>query len=692
GPGPGPGADGVDGADGADGQDADEPAPTRLSPELEAILEEYPEPEDAESPAILPAIRQVMRDVAGTERAAEEGERTIGQARLITDFDPDGARRLLELVTEYGDPAQAAMAWDDIGDIHGDQDDMSKAVEAYRAGAAIDHPAALLPLRSLLIALMDVEEYDAVAEEAQRAVTTGDPETVAMGYWTWGDARRRRGDTDATVRLYRQGIAAGHPELTPRIRIDLAGALRDRGESGEARTELVQAKSEAPDALFRVRAGNFLGQWAYEDGDLAAAAEAFGEVGTVDPGDDERLEELVDMAAHNVIVIANNAYEAGDHGLAVRALTLAARAGKEADALRVAGKRASALADTGDRQAAVRYMEAAVAFRDDPGPKLELDLAGLFRSAGEIGRAKEIYQRLTEHFDTEIRLTAQGRLASLLREEGDTAGLSELSATTSTTSTTSTTPGEAGSEVDEGMQALIGGMLGILQSEQGDSDGALRTLRSAAASGEPMAMFALALELTKKGETAEARELYAKVAESEGTLAARAMVQYGNSFHDEDPAEARLWYMRALEAAGAGESEGDGIAVVLAKMYLGSLAKKVRDWPEALRWYQQVIDSGGRTGDTSQAPMAAAHLGELAYWMNDRDNTVRFYELTLAMGTEEAELIGEASFRLGEIAHREGDLDAARAHLGRAVESGWKSFVTDGQALLDRIDEGDSSL
>jgi cellulose synthase operon protein C len=115
---------------------------------------------------------------------------------------------------------------------------------------------------------------------------------------------------------------------------------------------------------------------------------------------------------------------------------------------------------------------------------------------------------------------------------------------------------------------------------------------------------------------------------------------------------------------------------------LGAIAKGHRDFAAALRWYQRVIDSGD-----SEAPLAAAHLGELSYWLGDRDGAVRFYELTLAT-TDRAGLVGEAAYRLGEIRHRDGDVDVARELLGQAISADDSEFSAQARELLSRLAVG----
>ena len=147
----------------------------------------------------------------------------------------------------------------------------------------------------------------------------------------------------------------------------------------------------------------------------------------VRPDDPDLLSELVEMAADNVIVVANRAFTEGDHQVAVRALTLAAQAGEAQEALKVAGKRATELAEAGERRAsAVLYIESAVGFLPDPDPDLEIQLADLYAAAGETAEARARYERLADHPDAHVRLVAGGRLVPLLRVAGDAAGLADV--------------------------------------------------------------------------------------------------------------------------------------------------------------------------------------------------------------------------------------------------------------------------
>ncbi|MEW2352228.1 tetratricopeptide repeat protein [Spirillospora sp. NPDC029432] len=643
-------------------------APQGLSPELQAILDEH----EGEEGSLAEPLLQLMRDHAGTHDAAETGRRIIRTARMTASYDSEQAIGILRAVAEHGDPAEAATAYDDIGDLYGELDDPAAAIEAYRKGSEIDDPAALVPLRSLLVALLEAADHDGVAEHAQRAVTSGDPQTVAAGYWMWGDSRHMRGDTDGARRLYRQGIGAAGPELAARIRLDLARTLRDREENADARAELdLAAAAGEPDV--RARAGTLLGQWAFEDGDLAAAAEALGQVAAMGSdgdgdGEDDALAELVESAAGNLVVVANNAYAEGRHEVAVRALTLAARAGDPELPLRVAHRRATELTEDGDRAAAMLYVEGTVRFAPgEPDPERELELAALFAEADQPAKAREICERLAGHPDGKARLRALSTLVQLLGRYGDDA---ELAAATHRLNEAA-----AGLGVDE---PRLASMFGMMQADRGDPRVGLRVLRTAAGSGEPGAVWALGDALVNAGEHAGAREVLAPLSGAESRFGRLARVTLGRSYHDDDPARARELYLAAIDAPG----EENPVAVELARMYLGSLAKRERDWPEALRWYQAVID----TEDGQQRAMAAAHLGELAYWLDDRDGAVRFYERCLDIGTGDAELLGESAYRLGELRYGAGEVDRARGHLRDALASGHEGFAEQARVLLAKLD------
>jgi tetratricopeptide (TPR) repeat protein len=285
----------------------------------------------------------------------------------------------------------------------------------------------------------------------------------------------------------------------------------------------------------------------------------------------------------------------------------------------------------------------------------ELEVAGRLAELGETGEARAVYERLNEHEDADVRFAAAGRLLELLDEQGETAAFYSVA------------------ERRAGDDGVFGSLLGLLQEERGDTEASLRTLRAAAAGGEPTALTVLAQALVGDGQVEQARQVYEQVLEAgDADLAARAMVALGSTFHEEDGLRARVWYLKAVTAA-------EGHVAAVAAMHLGALAKGERDFPEALGWYQRVIDSGD-----PEAAMAAAHLGELCYWLGDRDGTLRFYELTLNL-TEQPHLVAEAACRLGEIRYEHGDLPAARRLLEQAVATGDDLYAAEAEALLTKF-------
>ncbi|HEY3681834.1 MAG TPA: hypothetical protein VGL93_02280 [Streptosporangiaceae bacterium] len=606
----------------------------RRRAELSALSDQYGDPESADEDE---SLLWLMRNQSGTATAGAAGRQLIRAARDVVRDDPAHARRMLDLVVQYGDPAEVAVAYDGIGDAYGYyEDDMEAAIAAYRAGAAVTDPAALLPLRSLLVALLTVRDFDGVAEAAQQAVASGDPETVATGYWMWGDSRRKRGDADGSVLLYRQAIDVGCEGLTPLIRFDLAEALRDRGQRDEARAELGRA-IESTDPDIRARAGLLLGTWAFEDGDLDGSAAAFARVAAIDVGDDtpDELTEQVESAARNTIVVANRAHSEGAHLTAVRALVLLAHAGWTKDAVAVAGERATECAEAGDRPAAMRYIEAMAGLLTAPSPEFELDLADLYASVGDAETARAAYERLARGDDADIRMKATARL---------------------------------------------GGAVESAQVEDDLDAAELRALREAAVGGEPSALYALGSQLAAIEEFAEARTVLAAVPADEPGFGRLAMVELGHTYQDSDPARARELFLRALDAP----DDRDAGAVARARMFLGAMAKEERDWAQALRWYEPVVDSG----DADQASLAAAHLGELAYWLGDLAGVTRFYKRTLATGTDDAELVGEAAYRLAEMRYASGDIPGAHEYLRQALAAGDEEYAAYARALLTTIDGG----
>ncbi|MEV0380292.1 hypothetical protein [Nonomuraea sp. NPDC050643] len=639
-------------------------------------------------------LRRLLAE-AGPEGLAEAVPEVMAKAQVMED---DTAEPFFQLVTEFGEPAAAAearvelgailaneghhsraelcflpatrepataeMAWRNIAVVRHRRGDLDGAVTA--AEAALPATAVLVAelldecgdtarvrevlaagaaggdlecRRRLLVHLLQEQDYDALTAEAELAVGCGDPETVALGYWTWGDARKARGDLADAARLYGRGVDTGFPDTTPSMRVDLAKALRELGDTAAAGREVRLAiESGAPEAVSR--GGMQLGVWLHEDGDHLGAARAFAaaaEAGT----------DLSQTALNNLDALAYQACRRGEHALAAEVLALM---GPQA------AEQARELGDVCEDPAAVRqYYELA-----GQGPFTELRVAERLEALGETAQARAIYERMNDHDDPDVRFVAGGRLLTLLDAEGDSEAFYNLAER------------QAG-DADSPVQGVFGSLLGMLQDRQGDTEASLRTLRVAAESGEPTALSVLGQTLLNAGEVEEGRQAYLRVLEAgDDDLAARAMIAIGQTYHDEDEALAREWYGKAVEA-------GEGHTSALGAMYLGALAKRKRDFPEALTWYQRVIDAGD-----SESGMAAAHLGELCYWLGDRDGALRYYELTLGL-TEQDDLIAEAAFRLGEIRYERGDLDLARRLLRQASDTGDPAFAEEAGTLLARI-------
>ncbi|MDR8410327.1 tetratricopeptide repeat protein [Nonomuraea sp. 3-1Str] len=583
-------------------------------------------------------------------------------------------------VTGSGDPELAETAWRGIaaarrgrGDLPGAADalrhampatattlagvleDLGDAEGTRRALAAGARAGDLESLRRLVVHLFWQEDYEAAVAEAERAVGTGDPETVALGYWVWGDSCQAVGDLRGAEIRYRQGIDTGFAGLTDSIRTDLAAVLHAMGDPAAAvREARLAVASGDPDAM--ARGGLRLGAWLREEGDLSGAAEAFAAAaGTPTALARTALDELEAMA--------RRAHGAGDHAQAVRVLALMGEGG--AAPARELG------ASCEDAEAVRSYYELT-----GSGPLAELDVAERLAGLGRTAEARAVFERLNEHEDPDVRFVAGGRLLTLLDAEGDSDAFYSLAER------------QAG-DAESPVPGVFGSLLGMLQERQGDTEAALRTLRAAAGTGEATALSVLGQALVAAGEVDEGREVYRRVLDAgDPGLAARAMIAIGRTYHDEDEAEARAWYLRALDAengltggpaGGFTDGHADGRTAALAAMYLGALAKRARDFPEALGWYQRVIDAG----DT-ESGMAAAHLGELCYWLGDRDGALRYYELTLTL-TDRPDLVAEAAFRLGEIQHAHGDVGMARRMLELAVATEDPAFARQAAELLAKI-------
>ncbi|MFI7700136.1 tetratricopeptide repeat protein [Nonomuraea sp. NPDC049480] len=644
----------------------------------------------------VPESRRLLTALTGDDRA-EGLIQTLRTARGLDDQET--ARRLYRLVIELSDatepaaeaylslgaswagngapgraelcflpatehPGTAHAAWHNIAVVRERRGDVDGAVEALRSG--MPRTAAMLAgvleergdaagvrqalsdgaadgdlecLRRLVDHLVRGQEHEAAAEAAERAVATGDPETVAMGYWGWGDACRGTGDLTGAVQMYRKGVDAGFEPFAAGLRRNLAVALHEMGDTAAAYEE-VESAAAAPEPEVAAVGHILMGCWRHDEGDVLGAAEAF--AAAVATGDERGGEAL-----ENLGTLAYQQFERGAHDVAVRVLDLMGEKGAEV---------ARELGGECEDPAAVR----AYFRRAGEGSFTDLNVADRLAALGERAEARAIFERLTEDDDPDMRFVAGGRLLELLDGEGDADALYDVAR-------------RQAADADSPVREVFGSLLGMLQDNRGDTTESLRTLREAAAGGEPIALSTLAQTLVGAGLVDEGRETYLRVLDAgDAGLAARAMVALGQTFHEEDEERAREWYVSAVEAA-------DGHTSALAAMYLGALAKRHRDFPEALTWYQRVIDAGD-----SESGMAAAHLGELCYWLGDRDGALRYYELTLGL-TEEAELVAEAACRLGEIRYERGDLVLARRLLRAAAGTGDPSFAPQAELLLEKM-------
>ncbi|MEV0236585.1 tetratricopeptide repeat protein [Nonomuraea sp. NPDC050786] len=626
------------------------------------------------------ARREALAETLDRARGLDDHHAAAALCRVVVELgEPDLAARAAvdlgvihaqrddhcqaELATlpATGHPETAANAWRNIAVVRHRRGDLDGAIEAARAAMpatavvladlldtrgdsagvreALTAGAAagdLESLRHLLARLLVEQDHDAVAEEAERAVGTGDPETVSMGYWAWGDAYKARGDLENAALMFGRGVDTGFPETEPSIRVDLAKAMRELGDAAGAEREMRLAlESGVPDAVDR--AGVQLGIWLHEEDDQLGAAQAFAAAAGAGS----------EVATANLRVLAHQAAGRGEHALAVQILRLM---GDEA------GDVARELAGQCEDPAAVRaYHELT-----GRGPFTEVDVADRLAALGETAEARAIYERLSAHDDPDVRFVAGGRLLELLDDEGDDDAFFDVAQ-------------RAAADADSPVRGVFGSLLGMLQGNRGDTEASLDTLREAAAGGEPIALSTLAQTLVKAGRVDEGREAYLRVLDAgDAGLAARAMIALGQTYHDSDEERAREWYLKGVQ-------EGGGHVSALAAMYLGALAKRNRDFPEALTWYQRVIDAGDE-----ESGLAAAHLGELCYWLGDRDGALRYYELTLGL-TEQADLVAEAACRLGEIRYERGDLELARQLLMTAVSTGDSSFAPSAESLLAKF-------
>ncbi|GAA3870199.1 tetratricopeptide repeat protein [Streptomyces sedi] len=278
-----------------------------------------------------------------------------------------------------------------------------------------------------------------------------------------------------------------------------------------------------------------------------------------------------------------------------------------------------------------------------------------------------------------------------------------------------------------GRQAVAAtGALAVLAHARGDRTEAfadwgravVRLSRWEGGSGTARALHTLLRVLKEHGAPEEAVHALNAALEAEGMSFARrveasskphfqAVFRYGEFLHDGDESELGLTLLRtaaegtgqwaaraALALATQAEREGDqdaarewrrraknsgdsGMALT-AVLQLGAAAKEERDLPALLEHFGRTAAS-----DHEQAPLFAAHIGELCYWLGRRDEAVDWYRRTLA-ASEDAELVGEAGYRVGEILVERGEREAALPLLRRAERSGFEPFAGQARELLGR--------
>lgn len=170
--------------------------------------------------------------------------------------------------------------------------------------------------------------------------------------------------------------------------------------------------------------------------------------------------------------------------------------------------------------------------------------------------------------------------------------------------------------------------------------------------------------------------LLTEVAGEKGVGAAKACVTVGfHAHHADDDEAARRWWVRAI-------GMGDSATSRQAANNLALAAKKRRDLEDAARWFAPLV-----MDEDEGAALAAAHMGELNYWLGNKEDAVGWYARTLEWSNN-AELIGEAGFRTGEILAEHGDRNGARTVLARAAACGDPSFSPRAKELLAALDAG----
>ncbi|MEV6400609.1 hypothetical protein AB0M39_38515 [Streptomyces sp. NPDC051907] len=696
-------------------------------------------PESLEAPYVQAA--------AGEDRSTA-GPAAFGLGRLRQERgESAGAAEAYRRAYDIGCDEIRAKAMLYLGDLHAAQNDVARAVEAYElAAASAEDPYGPRAALRLGVLLQSAGRAGEAQEAYARALSTADPETTREARRLAGTettAERafrlaRDGDRDAarrtTARDYGSAAVAvfalalldgeraaaaellgqlARPDASSaaRLCLDLAGVHRreSRPQAAEAMLELAVASGAAVSAY----------RDAHDDGAAGGSADAVGE---------SLLRLLADRGCLREIA-------------AVAELAAPARPAVASLGFRLLAEEAL---DRQDLAAAADWFQRCAAVPDPrQAPKALWNLGLVRQKLGELTAAQEAFARAEEAESARAGHAAAARaarrLAELADDRGDRAAavaawaraayrtcLDEIPDDDAEAAWSVVALGDLLAETGDAVAAcaayeLIGrtaelGAAGVADlrrqrllatydpaaahelllrmaadarhlfrdrarfllgavphEEYGDLERAVCEHRGARTDTDSWAPFHYARLIGRKGHQEQARRLLRRVAETSGEGAAEAAVALGFEAREEgDEAEARRQWLRAAKAGYAKTAHS-------AAMSLGALAKEARDMPGTLRWLEPIADSGH-----DEAPLAAAHIAELSYWTGQSELAVRWYRRALG-GTDDPELVGEAAYRMAEIAHERGEDASARELLRRAVEAGDPSFAKQATALLAEL-------
>ncbi|MFI7613830.1 tetratricopeptide repeat protein [Nonomuraea terrae] len=557
-----------------------------------------------------------------------------------TAEDEDDLRALLTC----GDPEVVSLAALRLHGVYAEQARFAAAREVCEHAVAVGHPDHRAMAYRLLGAVLDELGEHAESAAAYRvAAEDPRPEIRLPALIGLAEVSARLGEDAEAKALLRRVVASGHPAHAVHAWACLARTHAEAGET-DAALASVWAVLEEGEHTWAPACVGLLGQLLDRDPD---ARDEIAELAVLASRHPDR-----DAAFQGALLLEHDALHPPPDGpveeRALRDIDAGLhrlRAGDVAQARRLLRRAA-------DAGAAVQSPRAMVA------------LAELELGVGDREQADELLTYVAEG-DDPVRGFHAAFLLHLLREPhpvleallgrrrlGREEGLARLRA--------------VAEHHDAAVSAIGAAVYGhALAAAGSDLPVAVAMLRSAAAGGDPLALSYTAV-VCRRVPGEGARLLRRARTSGHPALAHWVACLDGVAVPGTRRPEGGRW------------SAGEAPATLLA-MHLGGLAAGNGDFPEALTWYQRVIDAGGE-----HAGPAAAHLGALCHRLGDRDGALRFYALALGL-TEQEDLVAEAACRLGEIRYERGDLEPARRLLEQAVATGHPVYAHEARALLARI-------